>query len=489
MGVGGRTDAPAGSGGTAYRVYVLVLVTVLLVGPSLRGLAVLLAAPGLGTVLARDDLPALVAAGASLLVWVALAVGTVRGPVLASPLRIHVLAGGPRPRRSSLRGLLVTRLLVLVVAAAALGAVPGAALLHLGSAGAIATLATGALTCAGLGGVVAVVWLAGQALSRRGLRRAANLVPACAGVVALLLLAGRALLPGGWTVPAALLLLLGVLVTGLGLVPRLLDRLRGPVLLDQALRWQGATTAGGAGDLAGAAATYRALPVRPGRWRAVGPGGRLVLTFLRRDLVGSARTPVRLLVGASVLLLALVLGVAVATLPSGPSWAGVAVAFALVHLGLGVFSDGFRHAVEAHAAPGLYGIADHHLVGLHAGLPVLLVLVLGAVAGLVCLPLVGAQPVGVLLVVAGGLFCVAVRAFDAARGPMPLVLLTPMPTAAGDMSGLMVAAWQADALLVAVVVPTVVTVAALTLGWWLGLAYAPAAALVLLGLRRRMGPR
>ncbi|AXH96903.1 hypothetical protein DV701_12945 [Ornithinimicrobium avium] len=466
-----------------------MLVTALVVGPSLRALAVVVAVPGLGEVLAREDLPALVAAAAGLLVWGALAVGTTHGPVMGSPLRIHVLAGGPQPRRMSLRGSFVRRLLVLVVAGAALGAVPGLALLHLGAGGAGTTALGGAMTGACVGGVTAAGWLAGQALSRRGVRRAALLVPVCAGLVATLLLVGPAALPPGWTSPVTVLLLLVLLVAGLTVVPGLLDRLRGPVLLEQATRWQGATTAGGAGDLAGAAATYRPVPSRHGRWDAVGRGGSLPLLFLRRDLVGAARTPVRLLVGISVLLLALVLGIVVSTLSSGPSWAVLAVAFAMVHVRLGVVSDGFRHAVEASAAPTLYGVPDHHLVGLHAALPLAVVLVLGAAAALVAVPLTGVHPVGALLVVVGGLFCVAVRAYDAARGPMPLLLLTPVPTAAGDMSGLMVAAWQADALLVAVLVPTLVTVAAVSLGGWLVLIYAPAAALVLLGLRRRMSLR
>ena len=44
---------------------------------------------------------------------------------------------------------------------------------------------------------------------------------------------------------------------------------------------------------------------------------------------------------------------------------------------------------------------------------------------------------------------IAGRARDAAKGPMPLSLMTPMPTAQGDLSVISVVAWQADAVLLA----------------------------------------
>jgi hypothetical protein len=44
------------------------------------------------------------------------------------------------------------------------------------------------------------------------------------------------------------------------------------------------------------------------------------------------------------------------------------------------------------------------------------------------------------------LLLVVVRAFDAAKGPLPLEVMAPVVTPAGDASALVIAAWQADAL-------------------------------------------
>lgn len=485
---GTTATGPPGSAGTgartsdtAYRVYLAVLVAGTLVGPVLHTLVVWLATPGLGTLLAREELPALIATGTGLLLWIALAAGTVRGPVVMSPFRVHVVAGGPRTRRASLGGRYVRMLLLVLVTGTVLGALPGAALLRLGT-GSSAALVEGALTGAGLAGVLGVSWLAGQSLSRRGRRWTAPSILAGAGAVALLLLRSRSVLPpnqAGWCVLAV------VVAVALALAPHLLDRLRGPVLLEQAWRWRSATTAGGAGDLAAAATAYRSRPRRRGPADAVGTTRRLPLLFLRRDLVGAARTPVRSMVAAIVLCLGLGLAAWVAVGPVGSSWVGLALAFGLVYLALGVWSDGFRHGAEASAAPTLYGVSEQQLLWLHAALPAVLVMTLGTALGLTVV-LLGQPLTAGALPVAGAIFCVAVRAFDAARGPMPVLLLTPVPTPLGDLSGVAVALWQADSLLVALIVPTVVTMAALIVGWPMVLAYLPACAALLLGLRHRL---
>ena len=56
-------------------------------------------------------------------------------------------------------------------------------------------------------------------------------------------------------------------------------------------------------------------------------------------------------------------------------------------------------------------------------------------------------PVAVVL-----LLVVLIRAYDSAKGPLPVLLLTPVPSPFGDLSSLNVSLWQADALLIAVVV-------------------------------------
>ncbi|RIJ54667.1 hypothetical protein DZF99_11465 [Clavibacter phaseoli] len=61
----------------------------------------------------------------------------------------------------------------------------------------------------------------------------------------------------------------------------------------------------------------------------------------------------------------------------------------------------------------------------------------------------GAGPVALVVAPAVALLLVVVRAFDAAKGPLPLAVMAPVVTPAGDASALVIAAWQADALLLA----------------------------------------
>lgn len=465
-----------GGADVLYRVYVTVLLLAVLAGPALYTLMVSFSTPPLVTFIEHAQFPALVVAGTGLLLAAALAAGGIRGPIVMSPFRIHLIAGGPQPRRVSLRGRFRSVLLLLLVLASVLGAVPSAALLRAGAAGPM-TLLEGALAGATVGVLVAVAWLAGQALTPR--------TTTCAAASCLIVIGGLALrwpgppgLPGWGALFAAAV---GLLV----LVPPLLDRLSGPILLEQAHRWRSATTAGGAGDLSAAAGTYRLRPRRPGPVRAVGDTTLLPVLFLRRDLIGAARTPVRSVVAAAALCLAILVGALSTTLPDQMTWFAIGTSSVMGYLALGVWSDGFRHAVEASAAPTLYGLSDHQLVGMHALLPFVMVLTLGPLAGLLAV-LFGGQPLMAALALGGALFCVVVRMFDAAKGPMPLVLLTPAPTPMGDASALPMALWQADALLLAALVPTAIGAAALTLGSGLPmLAYIPATAAVLLALRHR----
>src|SRR5699024_12821792 len=64
---------------------------------------------------------------------------------------------------------------------------------------------------------------------------------------------------------------------------------------------------------------------------------------------------------------------------------------------------------------------------------------------------------GVALPVLLALVLVAARARDAAKGPMPLSLMTPIPTPQGDLSVLSVLVWQADALLLAMLAGAALT--------------------------------
>lgn len=462
---------------TLYRAYITLLLLALVIAPALYTLVTSLGSRPLVTLLAHERFPVFVVAFTGLMLTLALAAGTTRGPVLMSPFQVHVVAGGPQRRRTSLRSPFLSALVLLIPTGAVLGAVLHTAVLRVDGSIGGNTFVPGVLAGAVIGMLLGVAWLAGQSLSRRTTQWA-SAISLSLTLVVVLRWPGQLSL-SGWVV------LTGGAVCLLAAVPALLDRLRGPVLLEQAHRWHDATSAGATGDLATAVGMYRARARRPRPARAIGSTPGLPVLFLRRDVIGSARTPLRSLVGGAALGVAVLLGTWATTLPGEMTWAIVAVTSALGYLALGVWSDGFRHAVEAAAAPSLYGVSDSHLMGLHAILPVVLVLTLGTIAIFLTLQL-GGQPLMGLLTTIGLLFAIAVRMFDAAKGPIPPHLLTPVPTPMGDASAIPLALWQVDALLVAALVPTGVSAAALTHGGSLLLAYVPATAAVLLALRHRL---
>lgn len=431
-------------GDRVYRVYVAVLLTGVALGPVVWTALVVLDAPGVLTALGTPAFWLLALAALAVTAFAALLAGRARGPVVLSPFRTHLLAQGPSPRRRSLRGRFWLSAALPVGVSIVLATLPVVALVRQGETA--GWLVPGLPVLGALTGVlVAVCWLAGQVSAGAGWRAS---------------------------------------VTGPS-VPAMLDALSGQVLLGQAYRWQAATTALGAGEASAAVATYRALPSRPRPGRALPTRSALPLLFLTRDLVGALRTPGRLLVGSVAIFLAVVVAGATTLLPGGLWWLAVGVGSGLGYLGLGVLTDGVRHAVEAGAAPVLYGVGDLQLVGLHALLPLAAAGVLGA-CGLVLSALLGGAPWSAGLGAAVLLLAVAVRIYDAAKPPMPLILQTPMPTAAGDASGVVVALWQVDALLIATVTPVLVGGLVVAHGAGAVVLLPVAAALVLAMAHRRL---
>ena len=150
--------------------------------------------------------------------------------------------------------------------------------------------------------------------------------------------------------------------------------------------------------------------------------------------------------------LALTVGAAIlAIVPALPFAPLLGAAGALLaYLAIGVFCDGLRHAAALGARPGLFGHGTWRLFALHAVAPA--VVTLGA-AGLASVAVAMAGRPPDLLPLATGLVPVlVVRAWGAAKGQIPVDLLAPVPTPMGDLSGLVVASWLADAPLVAALV-------------------------------------
>lgn len=364
------------------------------------------------------------------------------------------------------------------------------------SPAAVVALLIGAL---GFALLLSVAWLVGQ----QGSRRAAAVIAAVAGGAGILgllvpgglllspwgwlgllwspvvcgvesLVLGSALATGDWAAlftwggggsfavvgvpvvwwPAVALVLLGLLA--LLLVPRELDRLRSGPLLEQALRWQRVGMMVQSGDASGAVGGLRASPTR-GRRIPLRMGGPFCLVVLRRSIVGARRTPGRMLLGSSVLVASGAAVVIALGLPDGVRWMLALPAVFGAYLAVGVWCDAVRHGVDSAGAPTLYGRSPRALVLAGAVAPLIAVLGFGGVGAALGLLVVSTsggtlllQPLGWWLLL--GPWLVVLRVFDAAKGPLPIGLLMPIPTPVGDVSSLNVLIWQSDAVLLAFLV-------------------------------------
>lgn len=441
----------------------LYLLYVVAMGAVVLGLPALLSA---GRALARGDVLALLlSAGApptaialSLAVAAGLVgLGAVRGPALLPPFFTATLAGGPLPRGRVLRRPFA-RALLLPLLAAALPAVLVAATLMAADRTGPGTAALLTLAGVGLGLLWGGAWSAGELLRPTPRRLLILLVGLGAAIAAAPpLMADRELARGMWSqsvapsdgqVAAWAVGLVAAGAAGVALCTALLGRLRGTELAAQATRWEAATTSATATDLAGAAGAFRALPAAGRRLRAIG-GGPTVLLYARRDAVAWLRTPDRCAGGAlAVLLGAVALGGA-PLLPGPAAWTALLLGALALRTGAGAFVDGIRHGVHTLGAPPLLGQRAGTQLLLHAAAPGLLLVTLGALGGtLVAVVGGGAASGPVMLPVAVAATVLAARAWEAAKGTMPLALATPIPTPQGDLSVLVMLAWQADAVVV-----------------------------------------
>lgn len=447
----------------AYAVYVGILFALICGTPLVRFVLLALGDPRVQTILTSASAVRWVALLSAGLVVAALLGGQVRGPVVPSPFVAEALGSSALPRRSTMRRPFVRAVAVLVGGGASLAALVLTSMALAGSVRPDDSVAFAAALVAYLL-VVAVVWLAGQALAGSTVRVATLLV--AAWVVVELLGPVPAVAPWDWLArlwPAASSAgtaawpepaLAAAAVGALALVPLLLDRLRGPVLAVQSRQWERVGMLARSADLAGAVATFRALPTAGRRLRIPAPAWP-PLAFLLRDVVGSLRTPGRAAVGACGLLAAGWLVAAGVAASDGLRWIPVVAGPLLAFLAAGVWCDGFRLAAEAAGRPALFGPPPARHALLHATLPLLVTGVLlgaGAAAHGALEGWSGADWSASAWAAGLGAFLVAVRAADAAKGPLPVALLMPVPTPMGDASSLNVLMWQSDALLVTLVV-------------------------------------
>ena len=392
------------------------------------------------------------------------ALGQVRGPVTPSPFFVTLLARTDIPRSVALRRSLVTTALVLTIGIAAVAGLLGGVLVVAGGASLWNSLAFFlASICFAV--ICAVLWLTSQAKCQR-----AWVLPSVGlAVVATTVLVDHLLLfvPWGWlgalwpgseTEPAwyALIALTALAIGGCLMVPKLLNALRSDDLANQADRWQSAGTSALTGDLSTALGRFRAQPKTGRGWRAVRTHNFAARFFLR-DFIGTIRTPMRLAIGTVALIFAGGLSVLALTTAAFPAWPPAAAGAALGYLALGVFSDGFRHAAETAATPPLYGYSTERLYLLHSILPSVAALVASTLGATIALVILGGPMWALLVFVATTVVLVLIRAYDSAKGILPIALLTtPIPSPVGDPTVLLILAWQADALLMASITGAVI---------------------------------
>jgi hypothetical protein len=484
---------------TSYAVYLAMLIVLVAVVPVVRAGWLFVTDPGNAVALtSAATVP--VIAGVVGLVWAAAVIaGRLRGPVVFTPFVAHALTTSPVPQRRafarqawmsvvtlSVAGALCGATLAAAAAAASAAAVTSAAASAVASPSAVVSPSAAALTAApsvsvaipeialgvalsasvgaACGIVAALLWLVGQAVPSRWSALAIGVLTALSTVAFGAQAWGFALDPtlagstlaGLATVGAHPLAAPGALLaalTLLGVVPLLLSRLEPRVVLGQSLRWEAVRLHTSTLELSASVATYQSVP-RAGR-RRFAIGGRtrsLPAIIVRRDAVAALRTPGRLAIGVLVLLAcgALVAGAAVV---APPAWMLGAIAGVAAYAAAGPLSDGLRHAVEAASALPLYGTSDSALLLLHTLFPALavgLIVATGAVLMTLFWPPAGALPlVSIASAVIVAIGAVVLRLMNALKPPLPLALLTPIPTPAGDAAALNRVIWALDGVLLA----------------------------------------
>ncbi|KRC61353.1 hypothetical protein ASE14_10705 [Agromyces sp. Root81] len=441
-------------GDRGFLIYMVLMVALVTVAPLARAVW-LSAASEEGVALfaspAAPGVTMLIVAG----LWSGgLLLGRDRGPALHPPFLTHALAASDLPRSDTFRGpVLRAGVLVTTMTTLVAGLVAGSLVHH----GLSEPLSGAVFTAAGamVGVITTVAWLVGQAFPRAAMPVALGVLALGVTTAAIPLM--QPFTPWGWVglaYPGSgtshIVVALAALTASLAaVVPVLMNRLDLTALAVQSARWDAAAAHTTGMDFNMAAALYQGRPHRGRGTRAIRPRNRLAWTFLIRDAVGSTRTPGRLIVGVAALAASGVL-ITLAFAPATPGWLLGAAAGLIVFAGIGPLSDGIRHAASVAGDFPLYGISDEHLLANHALFPLAVVVLVLLAAVIVCSILTGiavAAPLASAFVL--GLLTLVARVSNALKGPLPPVLLTPIPTPMGDLSAAVRMTWALDGLLLA----------------------------------------
>ncbi|GAA4507928.1 hypothetical protein [Brevibacterium yomogidense] len=448
-----RAARPSGTPGDRWSaLYAVAIVTLVIGFPLVRSGAHALTHPEVVRFL--SDPPY---GSPSLLLTVAvvsgIVVGGTIGPAVLRPFLTVHLAGNHLSRaRTLLRPFLLAAAGVTAASVLLMGVVAWSLRLSIGLPFGSILVQLGVSACAGW--VVAVAWLCGQSLSAP--TRAISAV--VAAVIGVLLppvfphgLAADTGLDQPSLIGHGLAAWGAVAVLSAALVPWLLTRLRGPELLDHAQRRDAAVAAGSVGEVGQALATFRPLPWCGRRIETIREGLPFPLAVAYRDVIGAMRTPARGATALAGTLTTALLLVSAFALPVELAWVSATAGGFLGFASFGAMSDGFRSTVEGAGRPRLFGVSSASLFLAHSVMPASVAVLSGVVASVVGaasgIPFVA----GVTACVCAGLL-VLTRAADSARGPLPVRLLTPIPSPLGDAAGVRVVMWQIEGTVVSICV-------------------------------------
>ncbi|MCU1480730.1 MAG: hypothetical protein JWQ19_1516 [Subtercola sp.] len=447
------------AGDRSFLVYMVFMVALVAIAPVGRAVWLSAVSPGGLAVLASPAAPNIAALIVAVLWACALLLGRDRGAVIRPPFLTHALATSDRPRTEAFRGPLLRSGGLVTAACTITAGFVGASLAQHALTdllGVISFMSVGAF----VGVIATVLWLAGQVFPRPAISVAVALL--AFGALTAAVPGLQAFTPWGWaglaypsnSNPPAPVALTGLTVAVVAATPWLMSRLRLNAMTVQAARWHSATTHATGMDFGAAATIYQGRPHIRRRTRAVRLRGQLAWIFFIRDAIGATRTPGRLIVGV----LALIAGgviLAFAFAPAAPGWLLGAAAGLAVFVGLGPVSDGIRHAAVVSADFPLYGISDEQLMLRHAIFPLIVTVIVLLAATVVCSLIIGTSPGAAIAgALSLGLLGLVVRIVNALKGPLPPILLTPIPTAMGDPMAAVRMAWALDGLLLAALVGT-----------------------------------
>ena len=457
-----------------YLIYLAILVTAIVAVPLVRSILLGVATPEVLATITGPGSYRLVGAVGAVLAAGTLLIARTRGPIVPSPFLTEFLVGSHLARSDTLRRpFLISTGVLALTAVMVSGIVIGAR--FLGGPIAVRAAVFVLVACVAYSGVLAVLWLIGQSCPRRTTIPLAVVIvgTACAigqGIDAVLLLTpwgwlalvweglGQSVSPIPWW-PVIALALSPLFFLA---VPALLNNLRGGEVMVQARRWQSIGTFVQTGDVAAASGVLRSPPTR-GRHSRIRLTGPIPLAILQRDSAAAGRFPVRSALGAVALLGAGWLNAHTSSVGSGLEWIVALSSVLLAYLAAGVWCDGLRNANENAGPASLYGRSAVTMIGSHSLLPALACTVLGSTGAGVAVaggPGTSALVWWILISV----FIVLVRILDCAKGPMPIGLLLPIVTPAGDVSILNVIARQFDALIIVLTIAGGLSVFVVTAG-------------------------